>query len=109
MSETSCLEARHLRKAYGSRKVVHDVSMKVNKGEVVGLLGPNGAGKTTTVNLFLNFIAPSAGQALVCGIDSARAWVCPTRRRRPRCYASGRWATMCAPSWSCSTTTRAAR
>ena len=44
------LEARHLKKAYGSRKVVHDVSVHVSKGEVVGLLGPNGAGKTTLIS-----------------------------------------------------------
>jgi lipopolysaccharide export system ATP-binding protein len=37
---TSRLEAHHLKKAYGSRKVVHDVSVQVGKGEVVGLLGP---------------------------------------------------------------------
>ena len=41
----SCLDARHLQKSYGSRKVVHDVSISVKKGEVVGLLGPNGAGR----------------------------------------------------------------
>ena len=42
------LRAQHLQKAYGGRKVVHDVSLSVRTGEVVGLLGPNGAGKTTT-------------------------------------------------------------
>ena len=47
-TEVSSLEARHLQKSYGSRQVVFDVSVKVQKGEVVGLLGPNGAGNTTT-------------------------------------------------------------
>ena len=46
-SDGSRLEVSHLRKAYGSRQVVKDISLVVQKGEVVGLLGPNGAGKTT--------------------------------------------------------------
>ncbi|MDI1247108.1 MAG: ATP-binding cassette domain-containing protein, partial [Rhodoferax sp.] len=47
----SRLEAHHLQKIYGSRKVVKDVSLTVRKGEVVGLLGPNGAGKTTLLRV----------------------------------------------------------
>ena len=42
------LRAEHLMKAYSGRKVVKDVSLEVNQGEIVGLLGPNGAGKTTS-------------------------------------------------------------
>ena len=42
------LTATGLRKSYGGRMVVQDVSLSVNSGEVVGLLGPNGAGKTTS-------------------------------------------------------------
>ena len=49
----SRLEVQHLAKSYGSRKVVKDVSLEVQKGEVVGLLGPNGAGKSQ----FLQVIA----------------------------------------------------
>ena len=43
--------------------------MAIAPGEVYCLLGPNGAGKTTTINLFLGFVAPSAGRALVAGLD----------------------------------------
>ncbi len=73
MSETSCLEALHLRKAYGSRKVVHDVSMKVNKGEVVGLLGPNGAGKTTSFYMIVGLVRADGGQILIDGQDVTRS------------------------------------
>lgn len=73
MSESSCLEARHLRKAYGSRKVVHDVSMKVSKGEVVGLLGPNGAGKTTSFYMIVGLVRADGGEILIDGQDITRA------------------------------------
>ena len=73
MSDTpSCLEARHLKKAYGSRKVVHDVSMKVAKGEVVGLLGPNGAGKTTSFYMIVGLVRADGGQILIDGQDVTR-------------------------------------
>jgi len=74
MSDTpaSCLEARHLKKAYGSRKVVHDVSMKVSKGEVVGLLGPNGAGKTTSFYMIVGLVRADGGQILIDGEDVTR-------------------------------------
>jgi len=65
----SCLEALHLEKAYGSRKVVHDVSVKVNKGEVVGLLGPNGAGKTTSFYMIVGLVRTDGGQILIDGQD----------------------------------------
>ena len=64
---SSRLEARHLKKAYGSRKVVHDVSVQVDKGEVVGLLGPNGAGKTTSFYMLVGLLRNDAGQILLDG------------------------------------------
>ena len=73
MKEPLCLEARHLRKAYGSRKVVHDVSVKVRKGEVVGLLGPNGAGKTTSFYMIVGLVRADGGQILIDGEDITRS------------------------------------
>jgi lipopolysaccharide export system ATP-binding protein len=68
----SRLEARHLQKAYGSRKVVHDVSVQVDKGEVVGLLGPNGAGKTTSFYMIVGLVRSDGGQILIDGEDVTR-------------------------------------
>jgi lipopolysaccharide export system ATP-binding protein len=68
----SRLQARHLKKAYGSRKVVHDVSVQVGKGEVVGLLGPNGAGKTTSFYMIVGLVRADGGQILIDGEDVTR-------------------------------------
>jgi lipopolysaccharide export system ATP-binding protein len=61
------LEARHLRKSYGSRQVVKDVSLAVDEGEVVGLLGPNGAGKTTSFYMIVGLVRADGGQILLDG------------------------------------------
>jgi lipopolysaccharide export system ATP-binding protein len=63
----SRLEARHLQKSYGSRKVVKDVSLSVQKGEVVGLLGPNGAGKTTSFYMIVGLVRSDAGDITIDG------------------------------------------
>jgi lipopolysaccharide export system ATP-binding protein len=67
MQAASKLEARHLAKSYGSRKVVKDVSMTVQKGEVVGLLGPNGAGKTTSFYMIVGLVRCDGGDILIDG------------------------------------------
>ena len=64
---TSRLEARHLRKSYGGRKVVQDVTLAVAKGEVVGLLGPNGAGKTTSFYMIVGLVRADAGEISIDG------------------------------------------
>lgn len=61
------LEARRLRKQFGGRDVVNDVSLHVNSSEVVGLVGPNGAGKTTTIRMMLGILAPDEGEARALG------------------------------------------
>jgi lipopolysaccharide export system ATP-binding protein len=63
----SRLEARHLRKAYGGRNVVQDVSLAVDNGEVVGLLGPNGAGKTTSFYMIVGLVRADGGEISIDG------------------------------------------
>lgn len=61
------LEARGLTKRFGQSLALSKLDLQVAEGEVVCLLGANGAGKTTTLNLFLGFLEPSEGDALVAG------------------------------------------
>jgi len=64
------LEAINLTKRYEDGELALDgLTFKVEPGEIFCMFGANGAGKTTTINLFLNFIPPTAGQALIEGID----------------------------------------
>ena len=66
------LVAEHLGKHYKRRPVVHDVSFRLQRGEVVGLLGPNGAGKTTCFYLVMGLVPPDTGAILLDGIDVTR-------------------------------------
>ncbi len=63
------IEARRLSKTFNDVIAVDSLDLTIKAGEVFCLLGANGAGKTTTINLFLNFIPPTSGEALVCGLD----------------------------------------
>lgn len=65
----STLEVEHIRKAYKEKVVLHDISLFVKEGEIVGLLGPNGAGKTTTFRCLLGFIKPDDGKIKLNGED----------------------------------------
>ena len=68
-SATSVLEASGLVKMYRRRKVVNDVALRLQQGEIVGLLGPNGAGKTTTFYMIVGLIPPMSGQIVLDGQD----------------------------------------
>jgi lipopolysaccharide export system ATP-binding protein len=63
------LEARGLQKSFWQRKVVDNVNLVINPGEVVGLLGPNGAGKTTTFYIMVGLLVPDRGRVLLDGSD----------------------------------------
>jgi lipopolysaccharide export system ATP-binding protein len=70
--DTHTLEVKNLLKVYGKRKVVSEVSLSVNTGEIVGLLGPNGAGKTTTFYMVVGLIKPEGGDILLDGNDLSK-------------------------------------
>ena len=63
------IQTEGLTRDFGKRRVVNDVGLNVNAGEIVGLLGPNGAGKTTTFYMIVGLIEPSAGKILLRGED----------------------------------------
>ena len=80
-AERSVLEGVSLTKEFRGRRVVNDVTVRVEQGEIVGLLGPNGAGKTTTFYLITGLIRPDAGHVTLDGEDITKL---PMYRRARR-------------------------
>ncbi len=74
----SILKAEHLAKTYGSRKVVTDVGLQVESGQIVGLLGPNGAGKTTSFYMIVGLVSRDEG---VISIDGEDISILPMHQR----------------------------
>jgi branched-chain amino acid transport system ATP-binding protein len=66
------LEARSVTKAFGAFKAVNDVSLTINKGDIIGLIGPNGAGKSTFFNCLTGDLLPTSGQVFFKGHDVTR-------------------------------------
>jgi len=60
-------EARGLSKSFGGLRAVHEVSLEVRQGEILGIIGPNGAGKTTLFNLLNGFVRPDSGNVILDG------------------------------------------
>ena len=63
------LDVRGLEICYGLKKVLHDVDLKVRRGEAVGVIGESGSGKTTLAQAIAGLTAPSAGQILLDGVE----------------------------------------
>src|SRR5207237_7297823 len=66
------IQANGLRKSFGRKTAVADLTLEVPRGEVFGFLGPNGAGKSTAVKMLLGLVRPNGGQARVLGQPPGR-------------------------------------
>lgn len=89
----ACIEARGLRKTYGSTAAIDGIDLRVEDGRILGLIGPNGAGKTTVLNAILGLI-PFEGQLRVLGRDP---WIEREQLMRDVCFIADvavlpRWA-----------------
>lgn len=65
----SLVEFKNLSKSYGTREVLKNVNLKIEKGKIYGLLGPNGSGKTTMIKIINDLIQPTKGEILIQGIE----------------------------------------
>ena len=63
------IETKKLKKSYKGREVVKGISVRVDRGAVVGLLGPNGAGKTTTFYMIVGLVIPDSGSVIIDGVN----------------------------------------
>jgi len=66
------IQTEALRHDYGNTRALHELTLNVAPGEILGFLGPNGAGKSTTVKILAGMLRPSFGRAVVAGFDVAR-------------------------------------
>ena len=69
-SNTFAIETQNLRKVFGDKVAVRDLSLTVRRGEIFGFLGPNGAGKSTSIKMLLGLAQPTSGEAFVLGAPS---------------------------------------
>jgi len=90
--EGQAIDMRNLRKVFGNRVAVDDVSIQIFRGEILGFMGHNGAGKTTTIRMLLGLLAPTRGSASILGYDIVRESL--AIRRLAGCRATGRPAGM---------------
>ena len=63
------LQVNKISKSFGNKQVVRNISLNINRGEIVGLLGPNGAGKTTTFYIIVGLVKPDTGEIYMENID----------------------------------------
>ncbi len=78
MTDHAMLSLEHIGLSIGGARILHDVSLEVPAGEMLGVIGPNGAGKTTLFNVISGVVRPTAGRVMLDGTDVTRQ---PIHRR----------------------------
>ncbi|MBT0812232.1 ABC transporter ATP-binding protein [Litoribacter ruber] len=68
--DSTVIKTERLSKFYGSEKALDNVSIEINKGEIIGIVGPNGSGKSTLINILLGLRKPSSGNFTILGSTS---------------------------------------
>ena len=71
MAIKTAIDITKVTQYFGEQKVLADITLSVEKGEIIGLLGPSGAGKTTLVKIMTGQLVPSAGSVMLDGHDMA--------------------------------------
>jgi ABC-2 type transport system ATP-binding protein len=66
------LETKNLTKRYGDFTAIEDLSIHVDRGQILGFIGPNGAGKTTTIKILVGLSRPTSGSASISGVDCSQ-------------------------------------
>lgn len=74
------ISCRQLTRRYGAFTAVDGLTLEVERGAICAFLGPNGAGKSTTVKMLCGLLAPTSGEAMVCGLNAARDGAALKRR-----------------------------
>ena len=72
MENTCILDIENVSKSFGKKKIIDNISLKVNTGEVFGFLGPNGAGKTTTIKMIMGLLSIDSGKILINGFNVSK-------------------------------------
>jgi ABC-2 type transport system ATP-binding protein len=80
VADVAAIRTDRLSKRYGRVLALHELALRVDRGEIFGFLGPNGAGKSTTIRVLLGFLHPTSGRAEVLGLDTVSESVAIRRR-----------------------------
>eukprot|EP00752_Nemacystus_decipiens_P015376 g13709.t1 len=100
LSGKRVIEAQHIEKRYGDRRIVRDFSLRVLRGDRIGLVGPNGAGKTTLLRMLIGELSPDAGEVTlganleIATLDQMRASLKPDATLAEALAGEGEWVTV---------------